>query len=71
MKHELTGSGGKGSAPRTVDKQKFDDNFDRIFGGKGKDPKLNATKGYKSPPGCFTPERGNKCDCPACGGFND
>ena len=34
MKHELTGSGGKGSAPRAVDKAKFDEGFDRIFGNK-------------------------------------
>ena len=26
--------GGKGSAPRPVDQQKFNDNFDRIFGKK-------------------------------------
>lgn len=34
MKHELTGNGGKGSAPRAVDKAKFDEGFDRIFGKK-------------------------------------
>lgn len=32
MKHNLTGEGGKGSAPRAVDKAKFDEGFDRIFG---------------------------------------
>ena len=21
--------------------------------------------------GCWTPQRGDKCDCPACGGCND
>ena len=26
--------GGKGSRPRNVDKKKFDDNWDRIFGKK-------------------------------------
>ena len=26
--------GGKGSAPRPVDKKKFDDNWDKIFGVK-------------------------------------
>lgn len=36
MKHELTGKGGKGSSPRSVDKKKFDENFDRIFGKKEK-----------------------------------
>lgn len=29
--------GGKGSNPRKVDKDKFDENFDRIFGKKDKD----------------------------------
>ncbi len=24
-----------------------------------------------NPKGCWTPERGDKCDCPACGGPND
>jgi len=28
--------GGKGSAPRPVDKKKFDDGWDRIFGRKDK-----------------------------------
>ena len=28
--------GGKGSAPRPVDKKKFDDGWDRIFGKKDK-----------------------------------
>lgn len=36
MKHQLTGKGGKGSAPRAVDRDKFDANFDRIFGNKKK-----------------------------------
>ena len=27
-------SGGKGSKPRKVDRKKFDENFDRIFGKK-------------------------------------
>lgn len=36
MKHQLTGEGGKGSKFREVDKNKFDSNFDRIFGKKEK-----------------------------------
>jgi hypothetical protein len=31
-------AGGKGSKPRKVDRKKFDENFDRIF-GKPKPPK--------------------------------
>jgi len=31
--------GGKGSKPRPVDKKKFDDNWDRIFGKKKEDEK--------------------------------
>ena len=27
-------AGGKGSKPRNVDRKKFDDNYDRIFGKK-------------------------------------
>lgn len=40
--------GGKGSAQRPVNKQKFDENFDRIFGKKDKvTPKVNVgTKGH-------------------------
>lgn len=34
MKHQLTGKGGKGSAPRSVDRNKFNENYDRIFGKK-------------------------------------
>jgi len=30
--------GGKGDKYRKVDKQRFDDNFDRIFGKKDKSP---------------------------------
>lgn len=30
--------GGKGSKPRPVDKKKFDENWDRIFGKKKEDP---------------------------------
>jgi hypothetical protein len=33
------GDGGKGSAPRPVDKKKFDDGWDRIFGKKKEEPK--------------------------------
>lgn len=33
-KHQLTGSGGKGSKRRPENKSKFDENFDRIFGTK-------------------------------------
>ena len=29
----------KGSSPRPVDKKKFDDNYDRIFGKKEQQPK--------------------------------
>ena len=29
--------GGKGSTPRKVDKKKFDDNWDKIFGKKNQD----------------------------------
>lgn len=36
MKHQLTGKGGKGSAFREVDQDKFNSNFDRIFGTKTK-----------------------------------
>lgn len=31
--------GGKGSQQRPTDKQKFDENFDRIFGKKDKEKK--------------------------------
>lgn len=31
--------GGKGSKPRPVDKKKFDENWDRIFGNKKKEEK--------------------------------
>lgn len=34
MKHQLTDNGGKGSAPRSVNRDKFNENFDRIFGKK-------------------------------------
>jgi hypothetical protein len=33
------GDGGKGSTPRPVDKKKFDDGWDRIFGKKKEEPK--------------------------------
>lgn len=36
MKKELTGEGGKGSSQRPTDKQKFDENFDRIFNNNQK-----------------------------------
>ena len=38
-------SGGKGSKPRKVDRKKFDDNYDRIF-GKSK-PRENVGKDKK------------------------
>lgn len=38
-------SGGKGSKPRKVDRKKFDENFDRIF-GKPK-PRENVEKDKK------------------------
>ena len=38
-------SGGKGSTPRKVDRKKFDENFDRIF-GKPK-PRENVEKDKK------------------------
>lgn len=41
-KHKLTGQGGKGSAPRKVDKTKFDENFERVFGKK--EPKKEEKK---------------------------
>jgi hypothetical protein len=31
--------GGKGSTPRPVDQKKYNDNWDRIFGKKDKEPK--------------------------------
>ena len=39
MKKQLTGEGGKGSSQRPTDQEKFDSNWDRIFGNKkeGKD----------------------------------
>lgn len=36
--------GGKGSAPRPVDKKKFDDGWDRIFGKKKEEPKNDKPK---------------------------
>lgn len=44
-KYNLSGEGGKGSQPRSVDKKKFDDNWDRIFGKK--EGKKNEGKGDK------------------------
>jgi hypothetical protein len=44
MAHGQT-HGGKGSAQRPTDKQKFADNYDAIFGKKDKDKK--DTKGEK------------------------
>jgi len=39
------GDGGKGSAPRPVDKKKFDENWDLIFGKKNKEePKNDDSK---------------------------
>jgi len=38
------GDGGKGSAPRPVDKKKFDDGWDRIFGKKKEEPKNDDSK---------------------------
>lgn len=34
MKRNLTGEGGKGSATRPTDKEKFNSNWDRIFANK-------------------------------------
>lgn len=45
-------SGGKGSKPRKVDRKKFDENFDRIF-GKGK---------YQAPKGRQDTEKKGKKD---------
>lgn len=36
---QLNTPGGKGSKPRPVDQQKFQENFDRIFGKKKDDQK--------------------------------
>jgi len=36
--------GGKGSAPRPVDKKKFDENWDLIFGKKKEEPKDEDVK---------------------------
>ena len=36
--------GGKGSTPRKVDKKKFDDNWDKIFGKKEKKDLTNEKK---------------------------
>lgn len=39
--------GGKGSKPRPVNKKRFDENWDRIFGSKSSDDKCNSCKkGY-------------------------
>ena len=37
--------GGKGSAPRPVDRKKFEENFDRIFRKKDKEKKYNKMTG--------------------------
>lgn len=42
-RHKTTGTG-KGSAYRAVDKDKFNENFERIFGGKQKDDSIQETK---------------------------
>lgn len=34
--------GGKGSTPRPVNKEKFDANWDRIFGGKKHEQKVDS-----------------------------
>lgn len=40
-------NGGKGSAQRSVDKKKFDENYDRIFSKKTDEQKVNVgTKGH-------------------------
>lgn len=36
--------GGKGSKPRPVDKRKFDENWDKIFGKKKEKEKPNENK---------------------------
>lgn len=38
------GDGGKGSAPRPVDKKKFDENWDLIFGKKKKEEPKDESK---------------------------
>lgn len=40
MKHPTTGSGGKGSSQRSVDKTKHDENFDNIKFGTLKPSKV-------------------------------
>jgi hypothetical protein len=40
------GDGGKGSSPRPVDKKKFDEGWDRIFGNKKKPVDTNAENVY-------------------------
>ena len=34
--------GGKGSTPRPVNKEKFDVNWDRIFGGENREQKVDS-----------------------------
>ena len=38
---------GKGSTPRKVDKKKFDENWDRIFGKKDQDKPVDNNKENK------------------------
>ena len=39
MNHYRIGEAGKGCAQRPVDKKKFDENFEKIFGKKDKNKK--------------------------------
>lgn len=40
---------GKGSQPRPVDKKKFDENYDRIFGKKKEKPTEDKDSSFQDP----------------------